>query len=165
MFNNEGISNYKGKEVTHMSFGNQNNSAAASNSNSILTVGGSGSAVSNANGNLVFSAAAGSWQVLNTESNLEDIFINMVKDLAEDQVSAMLDTVKRMQPSNYGSCLLSLVSYPNFKQMSEKFMVDRYEDINAASKSRSGREFDYAKIYGRLLDAMPALKLLIEMKK
>jgi hypothetical protein len=96
--------------------------------------------------------------------NLTDMFIVMMKDLSEDQIISILNSVKERQPSNYNHCLVNLIAYPNLKLMSEQFLIERYEDIKKAM-SDTHKNIDLTMVYGNLLDQMPAFKLLIELKK
>jgi hypothetical protein len=131
-----------------------------------LTVSSSLSSISSAN--LVYSTTSSGWStigqpVFNIE-DLKDMFIVMMKDLSEDQIIPILDSIKERQPSNYNHCLINLVAYPNLKLMSEQFLIERYEDLKKATSNTHTR-IDFTMVYGKLLDQMPAFKLLIELKK
>jgi hypothetical protein len=143
-----------------------NNTTNISNFDDDLTASTSLSSISSAN--LVYSTTSGGWNtigqpVFNIE-DLKDMFIVMMKDLSEDQIIPILDSIKERQPSNYNHCLINLVAYPNLKLMSEQFLIERYEDLKKAT-SNTHKNIDFSMTYGKLLDQMPAFKLLIELKK
>jgi hypothetical protein len=116
---------------------------------------GTGSIFSNGIG--VYSVSSGN--IFGME-DLKDIFILMMKDLEESSIENILNTIKEKQPGNYNHCLINLIAYPNFKLMSEQFMINRYEDIKTAMKE-THKEINFALTYGSLLDTMPGFKLLL----
>jgi len=99
---------------------------------------------------------------IHTPEDLKDIFIFMMKDLEESQIENILTTIKEKQPNNYNHCLMNLVSYPNFKLMSETFMINKYEDIKKAM-GETHKRIDFNLTYGNLLDTMPGFKLLLKI--
>jgi hypothetical protein len=127
--------------------------------------------ISSSSGNpLVVSGGAGSWSTISNSSlfhdeDLTDIFIKIVKHLSEEDIIKMLDSIKESQHANYLRCLFNLLSYPNFKPMSEKFIIDRYEDLKSAEKKIRSMSINFELVYGEILDKMPSLKLLLQMKK
>jgi hypothetical protein len=127
-------------------------------------------ATSTSTGNNPFSSNTlmNGWSILSQEMepelDLTDIFIEFVKDVDEEDVIKMLDVIKELQFSNYLLCLFNLIKYPNFKLMSEKFLVDRYEDIKTAEKNLN-LSIDFRLVYGDLLKSMPSLSLLLEINK
>jgi hypothetical protein len=94
--------------------------------------------------------------------DLKSIFILMMKDLKESYIENILNIIKEKQPDNYNHCLINLISYPNFKLMSEEFMINRYEDIKTAMKN-THKDINFNLTYGNLLDKMPGFKLLLKI--
>lgn len=136
------------------------NNTVSSNSVYTVTSGGlsNNSIVSSSNGWTTIGHA-----VFDIE-NLTDMFIVIMKDLNEDQIVPILESIKERQPTNYNHCLINLIAYPNLKLMSEQFLINRYEDIKSALKN-THKKIDFEMVYGKLLDQMPAFKLLLELKK
>jgi hypothetical protein len=116
-------------------------------------------------GNLVFSNGAG-WANIDEFRNSDDIedrFIEATAHISEDDVAKMLDEIKRFSDRSYFKSLINFVSYPNFRTPREKFLMERFQDISKGLEIyRTGFRFDL--VYGRLLDTMPGLKLLIQMR-
>jgi hypothetical protein len=134
-------------------------SANISSSNSSIITG------TNTGGNLVWSTLGTGISIGGSVSGIEDlkdIFVLMMKNIDESTIESILDAIKEKQPNNYKHCLINLVSYPNFKLMSEKFMINRYEDIKDAMQS-TYKHIDFNLTYGSLLDTMPGFKLLLKM--
>jgi hypothetical protein len=96
--------------------------------------------------------------------DIEDRFIEVTSHLSEDDVSAMLDKLKSFSERSYHKSLIGLISYPNYRQLSERFLTERFTDIKRSIKMFNSK-FRFEMVYGKTLDAMPGLKLLIEMNK
>jgi hypothetical protein len=94
--------------------------------------------------------------------DLKSIFILMMKDLKESYIENILNIIKEKQPDNYNHCLINLIAYPNFKLMSEEFMINRYEDIKTAMQN-THKHINFNLTYGNLLDKMPGFKLLLKI--
>lgn len=111
--------------------------------------------------------SAGSFVSLDEFRNgddIEDRFIEATSHLSEEDVSAMLDKVKAFSERSYLKSLISLVSYPNYRHVSEKFLTERFTDISKSISMYNSR-FRFDMVYGKKLDSMPGLKLLLEMNK
>jgi hypothetical protein len=93
---------------------------------------------------------------------LQDMFIIMMKDLDEDSIENILNMIKEKQPENYNHCLINLIAYPNFRLMSDQFMINKYEDIKKAMEE-TNKHIDFNLTYGSLLDKMPGFKLLLKI--
>jgi hypothetical protein len=91
---------------------------------------------------------------------LQDMFILMMKDLDENSIENILNVIKEKQPENYYHCLVNLIAYPNFRLMSDQFMINRYEDIKKAMEE-THKHIDFVLTYGNLLDTMSGFKLLL----
>jgi hypothetical protein len=95
--------------------------------------------------------------------DIEDRFIEATAHLTEDDVTRMLDSVKRFSDRSYYKSLINFVSYPNFRTPSEKFLMERFQDVSSGLEVfRTGFRFEM--VYGKLLENMPGLKLLIQMR-
>jgi hypothetical protein len=99
---------------------------------------------------------------LRSIEDFKEIFIFMMKELKESQIENILNTIKEKQPNNYNHCLINLIAYPNFKLMSDQFMINRYEDIKKAM-NETYKHIDFNLTYGILLDTMPGFKLLLKI--
>jgi hypothetical protein len=135
-----------------------NSASISDSSNSIITA-------TNTSGNLVWSSLGTGMSIGGAISGIEDlkdIFVIMMKDIDESTIESILDNIKEKQPNNYKHCLINLVSYPNFKLMSERFMINRYEDIKNAMES-TYKHINFNLTYGSLLDTMPGFKLLLKI--
>jgi hypothetical protein len=122
---------------------------------------------SSASGNNPLVVSAGSFVSLDEfrdSDDIEDRFIEVTSHLSEEEVSAMLDKVKAFSERSYLKSLANLISYPNYRQISEKMITERFTDINRAIGMFNSK-FRFAMVYGKILDSMPGLKLLLEMNK
>jgi hypothetical protein len=116
-------------------------------------------------GNIIFSNASG-WANIDEFRNSDDIedrFIEVTAHLSEDDVAKMLDSTKRFSERSYFKSLVNFVSYPNFRTPSEKFLMERFQDISKGLEIFRG-SFRFDMTYGKLLETMPGLKLLIEIR-
>jgi hypothetical protein len=115
---------------------------------------------------LNISSGGASWADLEEfrgSDDIEDRFIEATAHLTEDDVTKMLDAVKKFSDRSYYKSLVNFVSYPNFRAPSEKFLIERFQDIsNGLGIFRTSFRFEM--VYGRLLENMPGLKLLIQMR-
>jgi hypothetical protein len=121
-------------------------------------------------GALISSSSITNWSAIKNslfeeDEDLTKIFVKIVKHLSEEDISKMLDSIKQIQHANYLRCLVNLLMYPNFKPMSEKFIIDRYEDLKFAREKINSMKIDFELVYGEILDNMPSLRLLLEIDK
>jgi hypothetical protein len=121
-------------------------------------------------GALISSSSITNWSAIKNslfeeDEDLTKIFVKIVKHLSEEDISKMLDSIKQIQHANYLRCLVNLLMYPNFKPMSEKFIIDRYEDLKFAREKINSMKIDFELVYGEILDSMPSLRLLLEIDK
>jgi hypothetical protein len=100
---------------------------------------------------------------LRNSDDIEDRFVEATAHLTEDDVAKMLDAVEKFSVRSYMKSLISFISFPNFRSPSEKFLMERFEDISRSLEVyRTGFRFEM--VYGKLLETMPGLKLLIQMR-
>ncbi len=92
-------------------------------------------------------------------NSIESIFIKVTKHLDELDVIQILHSIKESNEYLYYECLSNLLSFPNFRLMSEQFIMDHLEDFKKVNPS-----FSFEMIYGNLLDNMNGLKLLLKLK-
>jgi len=125
--------------------GNQSNKSWNTNLSSGISTGGS----------------MGVWATLGAiddHTDFKDIFIKITAHLSEEDVSKMLSEIKTHNQIMYKLCLVNLISFPNFRLMSEKFLIDTFDDY----KDRLDR-LNFEMVYGRILDTMPGLRLLLKI--
>jgi hypothetical protein len=91
-------------------------------------------------------------------SAIDDIFIKITRHLDEVDLIQMLNKIKENNVSLYKDCLINVISFPNYRLMSEQFMIDFFEDYKSEIK-----DINFEMRYGKLLDDMPSFKLLLNM--
>jgi hypothetical protein len=92
-------------------------------------------------------------------NSIESIFINVTKHLDELDVIQLLHSIKQNNEYLYHQCLSNLLSFPNFRLMSEQFIMDHLEDFKTINPS-----FNFEMTYGNILENMTGLKLLLKLK-
>jgi hypothetical protein len=103
----------------------------------------------------------GVWATLGAiddHEDFKDIFIKITAHLSEEDVSKMLSEIKAANYMMYKLCLYNLISFPNFRLMSEKFLIETFEDY----QDRLER-LNFEMVYGKILDDMPGLRLLLKI--
>jgi hypothetical protein len=139
------------------------------NSNIITSKNSSGifisSNLSNSIGGISSSSNIFNWG--DSHKDPSEIFIKVTRHITDDHVIGILNSIKEKKDFHnyYLKCLLNLISFPNYRLMPESFLTEKFEEIQEFSYSSTGKVFDFEMIYGKLLDDMPALKLLLKLKE
>jgi hypothetical protein len=94
---------------------------------------------------------------------LEDYFIDMTMKLSEGDIREMLVFLKSRPEltESYASALFNLFMNPKKRLFSEDLIIEFYNDTRRSRSVNS--QVDFLKVYGKLLDGMPRLKLLISL--
>jgi hypothetical protein len=109
----------------------------------------------------ISNGSMGVWATLGAmddHEDFKDIFIKITAHLSEEDVSKMLSEIKAANYMMYKLCLYNLISFPNFRLMSEKFLIETFEDY----QDRLER-LNFEMVYGKILDDMPGLRLLLKI--
>jgi hypothetical protein len=101
-------------------------------------------------------------KIISIQNNIRKLgnFMALTREIPEDVIKIMLVYIKSVDEKTYIDCLDSLMYQPHVRLFSEDFILEYIEDV---LKNHVGL-LRLENFYGKYLDNMPRLKLLLKLE-